>query len=883
VAYWHLGRIREAEQYYMKALEKLGDAADHQSLERKVSANGNLGVMWQSAGDFARAKTYYHESLRNSDRVIAAAKDPFLRDDALVNRSRTYVNLATVHQQMGDIGRARELLAIAWKDRSAVLEPDDPQLLTVKDRLADIEMEGGSLDSAEVLVSSYAAACERKFGSRSEEYIRACSKLGEIARRKGHIARADSLFALSIAAGKLNADEATDVVLVQTLQHRARMNMEAGRTKAAIADLQRARQVLVNIYDTAHYKVAGMDVLLAEAAFRGGDPAGAQRYSRSAMTLMKDRITALRGSHAPLTFPDPHIFPDAVQWSVRAQRALAKPGAVRPEWNTDLDLAVTALARNKSALDDEASKLLLIGAQKSLFDLAMDIAYETHAASKSDKDLERFLSLTEADRSILLKGRLNAFAGLRFAGVPDSITAREHELVTALAIDPSDHAAASQMDRREQAYTAFLARLEKEYPMYFQLRYGEPGVTLDQVRKRLLTPERNLLVFAFVGDHLHALVVRTDTAALLRLDASGVAVAVAKVNESVAARSDAYVTEAHTLYQKILDPVRGLLRGDELLIVPDGPLHTLNFELLLTKASTPKNFREHLLLQEFAIADLLSVTTAVQFADLARRGKEGVLALAPGFDDQLKQNYLTKVNDSALIDHRYLRYVRQPFAVNTAQELGGTMDARVLLGSDATEKNFRSSANEYGILHLGTHAEMNATTPMYSRLVLSKDGSGADPDADGYLHAYEIYELDLRAQLAVLTACETGVGKNDGEGVRSLGYGFAYAGCPSLVMSLWNIDEKVSSEIITRFYANLADGMPKHEALRKAKLDHLAHAPDELALPYYWAGMVLVGDVGPVATFSIFGSALWWIIGAVILALLGILLWRRKTRPVLKS
>ena len=89
-----------------------------------------------------------------------------------------------------------------------------------------------------------------------------------------------------------------------------------------------------------------------------------------------------------------------------------------------------------------------------------------------------------------------------------------------------------------------------------------------------------------------------------------------------------------------------------------------------------------------------------------------------------------------------------------------------MVGSDASEKGFRSAANEYGILHLGTHAEMNASSPMYSRLVLSKDGSGVDADADGYLHAYEIYELDLRAQLAVLTACETGIGKDDeGEGL----------------------------------------------------------------------------------------------------------------------
>jgi CHAT domain-containing protein len=269
----------------------------------------------------------------------------------------------------------------------------------------------------------------------------------------------------------------------------------------------------------------------------------------------------------------------------------------------------------------------------------------------------------------------------------------------------------------------------------------------------------------------------------------------------------------------------------------------------------------------------------VQFAQLARGTSTGALALAPGFDDDLKKEYIARVPDSALIDRQFANYVRQPFAVSTAQQLGTLLSAKVMVGGDATERGFRELAARYGILHLGTHAEMNATSPMYSRLVLSKDGSGVDPDADGYLHAYEIYELDLRAQLAVLTACETGAGRqDDGEGVRSLGYSFAYAGCPSLVMSLWSIDEKVSAEIIERFYAHLADGMPKHEALRQAKLDHLATASDELAMPYYWAGMVLVGDVAPLEQR---GTRLkYWHWGLIGMAAIAVLFWwrRRKTR-----
>lgn len=873
VANWHMGRIRDAEGYYLKALAILGDGQEPAILIRKVSTNGNLGVLWQNAGDLSRAKSYYHESLRNSDRVIAGTDDPFTRDEAIVNRSRTYLNLGTVYFQLGDEGRARELLDIAWKDRSSVLEPDDPQLLVVRDRIADLEIAQGSLDKAEEWVTAYVAACEKKFGTHSEEYIRASSKLGDIALRKGDIAKADSLFRVSMEAGRLNTDEKTDAVRVLTLQSRARMRVDAGRTAEAIADLQQARRILVNIYDSLHFKVAHCDVLLAEAAFVAKDPIASLNFSNSALHLMEQRIRALNADNTPLSFPDPHILPDAIYWNVRAKRILASDPKER--WSTDIDLAIAALSRNKAAIEDEASKLLLIGSQKRLFDLAMDLAYDAYTNSGAEADIERFLQLSEADRSILLKSRLNAFAGLRFAGVPDPITIKEQELITALDIDADDRAATTDMDRREKAYADFLARLEKEHPRYFRLRYGESTISLADVRKRLLTDDRDLLVYATTGEHLYMLVVGAKHAKLLRTDVAGLSEHVRVLNASIASRTTGdYISTAHTLYTMVFAPVADQLTRKELLIIPDGDLHTVNFEALLAQPHA-KDFRKNLLIQRYAIAYLLSATTAVQFADMARARSKGVLAIAPGFSDELKQDYLAHVPDSSMVDRNFLHYVRQPFALNMAKGLGSSVQARVMVGGDANEKGFRAAADRYGILHLGTHAEMNATSPMYSRLVLSKDGQGVDPDADGYLHAYEIYELDLRAQLAVLTACETGLGKNvDGEGVRSLGYSFAYAGCPSLVMSLWSIDEKVSSEIIARFYEHLADGMPKHEALRQAKLDHLNSASDELALPYYWAGMVLVGDVEPIDLGSSWPRYGWFVVAGVFL--IAMLLWWRK-------
>ena len=875
VANWHMGRIRDAEAYYLKALEILGDGEEENILIRKVSTNGNLGVLWQNAGDFTRAKNFYHASLRYSDRVIATVKDPFKRDEAIVNRSRTYLNLATVYHQIGDHGRARELMELAWRDRSGVLEADDPQLLVIKDRQADLEMSVGALEQAEALTLAYLTACERKFGRKSEEYIRAASRLGDIAAQRGQTARADSLFAVSIAAGKANADQATDAVLVETLQSRARMRMDAARYAEALDDLRTARAIYVNIYDSLHHKVAEVDTRLAELAWTAGDPQACLRHARSALAIINDRIEAARAGSVR-TFPEPHILPDAVYWKVRAGRAIA--GAQKTgEAAADLDLAIKALAGNKSALEDDASKLLLIGAQKRLFDLAIDASFDAHTNGAAEAELERFLFLSEADRATLLKNRLNAFAGIRFSGVPDSLIAHEQELLAGLDVDAADRTSATDLDKHEQAYDRFLERLRQDHPAYFALRYGEPRVGLKELRARLVTPERDLLLYAYSDEYLYMLVVRTDTAALVRTARGRIAETLLALNASVQEnRAESFVRLSPVLYGLVFEPIAHLLVKKELLIVPDGDLQTLNFEMLIFEGGRGKP-SDHMLIQKYAIGYLLSATTAVQFSGLRGTPSKGALALAPGFSDELKQEYIATVDDSARIDHQFLNYVRQPFALSTAEDLGEVLSARVLVGAEASEKGFRDLAKEYGILHLGTHAEMNEMSPMYSRLVLSKAGAGVEADADGYLHAYELYELDLHAQLAVLTACETGAGRNvEGEGVRSLGYSFAYAGCPSLVTSLWSIDEKVSSEIITRFYGYLADGMAKHEALRQAKLDHLNNASDELAMPYYWAGMVIVGDVGPIQGAGGTMRWLWWLAGGT-LFLLVFWWWRRRS------
>jgi CHAT domain-containing protein len=174
------------------------------------------------------------------------------------------------------------------------------------------------------------------------------------------------------------------------------------------------------------------------------------------------------------------------------------------------------------------------------------------------------------------------------------------------------------------------------------------------------------------------------------------------------------------------------------------------------------------------------------------------------------------------------------------------VNTTVYTGLEATEENFRKDAEKYDILHLAMHAFINDSLPAFSSLAFAQTDS-SDVLNNGLLNTSDIYNLKLQAALTVLSACNTGMGKlRKGEGIMSLARGFLYAGCPSIIMSLWEVEDNSGTEIISSFYKNLKRGKAKDEALRMAKLEYLENANSRMAHPHYWLGFVSIGDESPI-------------------------------------
>ena len=167
------------------------------------------------------------------------------------------------------------------------------------------------------------------------------------------------------------------------------------------------------------------------------------------------------------------------------------------------------------------------------------------------------------------------------------------------------------------------------------------------------------------------------------------------------------------------------------------------------------------------------------------------------------------------------------------------------IGKSATEKTFKQNSTGYQIIHIASHALIDDENPMHSKIAFTIDEK--DTVNDGYLHTFELFNTQLNTNMVVLSACNTGYGKvQKGEGVMSLGYAFAYAGVPSVVMSHWQVDDKSTYHLMDSFYKHLADGMTKSKALKMAKLSLLEHKNIIYANPYYWSSFIAYGDDSPI-------------------------------------
>lgn len=515
--------------------------------------------------------------------------------------------------------------------------------------------------------------------------------------------------------------------------------------------------------------------------------------------------------------------------------------------------------------------------------------------SAQQEALQLAFAASEQNKAFSLYKYIKRQSQLSFSGVPDTLVRREAGLKAKISffnakLNPNlpDHQFQKwekELKQLQGEYETLTQQIQNQYPRYYQLLHQNP-VLLQDFQSMLGSNERGI-VYTRADSVLYAFSFSRREIKVHQLAFSETLEdSILAFREQLFAHSGVNDTDplslvhagSYQLYKQLLEPMVGEEQYDMLYVIPDDILALIPFEVLWTAPSTTSSAQERpYLLRKYPLSYAYSAGLCIEQHGIepAFSMEEQPLAVfAPNYQEKVLSNMDTLVSKQLSYLVREGLYDLEG-ARNEAEAISQFFGGRILLGPEASKERFVEIAPDFKLLHLAMHASVLPESPLLSKLIF------ADTPHDSlgrYLYAAELFALPLDAELVVLSACNTGYGKlQQGEGVMSLAKAFHYAGCPSVVMSLWQVPDQETQQLMTDFYAALKAGKSKSEALRSAKLAYLDQVKAaELAHPFFWAGFVLSGNAQPLEKELSLPPWLWALL-ALSLVGGGMLAWKKRS------
>ena len=531
----------------------------------------------------------------------------------------------------------------------------------------------------------------------------------------------------------------------------------------------------------------------------------------------------------------------------------------------------------KSDLRDSGSRQRLLDSFFSTYEGAIAVCHQSHQLTNDPKFLHKAFEYAERSNNILLQESVQKTRAEQYANIPKALLDKEQELQVDIAYFERKRFNEEQREgggdqnqinawnnkifELKQNYYDLIEQFEKEYSEYYELKYAKETVSVAEIQKDLLNPNQAFLEY-FVGEnHIFTFVITKDTFALVYMSNPNPMEAWVDefrnsiryynpLREDIALVNQKYVNLGVEFYDLLIAPIEELIQNKSLILVPGGYLGYLPFEALLKEE--PKDLNDFqaypYLIHDYSISYTYS---AILHKEMMKandnKPQNQFLGFAPRFDTVVAANPAgSRTYELGALEYN----------IPEVEAIGALMDGSQFLGSQATEANFLDTAFAFQIIHLATHGKANDQSSDYSFLAFYEIKDSIENEL---LYVKDLYNLDLQADMVVLSACETGIGDlRNGEGIISLARGFFYAGAKSIITTLWSIDDKPTAKIMELFYKNLKKGQTKDVALRNAKRSYInAQSATMKAHPRFWAGFVPVGNMEALELKG--GRSFWWV------------------------
>ncbi len=523
---------------------------------------------------------------------------------------------------------------------------------------------------------------------------------------------------------------------------------------------------------------------------------------------------------------------------------------------------------------------------RTCYALAAEIARQRYLTGRDVNGVEQAFQMADRNRAVLMQESVLSAEARLYAGIPSELTDTEARLSREIALyesqafnatnkqSPASLHRDSLLFQLKHQQELLIERMERDYKHYFDLRYRTLSVTAIEIQQAL-NPNALFVEYLLDPDKSQLYIFTIDPQ-------EGLNIAVTPLDDMLGAhvrelhdlmqsvwlgRNDnrkRFTQLCHTLYKQLLSPIEEyLVNRKQLVIIADGDLHFLPFELLL-KTPVLKDFSElDYLLKRFEVTYQYSGALFVRHANgkksaphlhtsLTESGNGDMsarlLAFAPIFGKQdnpeaiaLRNRSLVEAGMRPFSDGFFKPLPYSELETRTVAGLIGAHSVSLLLYEDANEAALKAELQKpYSMAHLASHSFANLSQPKFSGIACSQPLDTSETE-DGILYVHEIYNLNIPIDLIVLSGCESGMGKLvNSEGLLGIGRAFAYAGVENIVYSLWKVNDKTGSELMIEFYKQMLTGKTYGAALRAAKLKMLENPAT--ALPNLWSTFLLLGQ-----------------------------------------
>ena len=881
-----------AEKAYQAAINARGKVygKKHQSYAASMT---NLAGLYLALGEYEKAEPYY----RDAREVFAATlgtEHP--------NYATTTTNLAYLYTLMGRYELAEKLYIEAIAIRENTLGKRHYLYAVALNNLSLLYHELKEFDKEVELLKEVLDIAAEALGREHPYYADYLNNLAGLYFETKRYIEAEALYKQALDLYKETVgDQHSNYA--RALSNLSTLYLAAHRYKEAMPLEIKALDIWKKKLGHKHPDLAVAYSNMALLSIHNDKPEDAQRYLNAAFSANSDKeIQAKDLNELFLNLQDCNFLsaPSTIQMCeqlVRIQQTICKKSkdidAKQQYFEVvDQSLLLTARLSQRFMLDEDRLQLLNFGLPI--------ISAHIHAALDLRAEpgyLERAFWSADKNKSNLLASALDAKQQVNFGGIPDSLLQEESDLKQELDLLNKQLFEAEDADKKGNLrkkivnlnldIESFKKELQQKYAKYYAYRFQAEEYEIATLQS--LLPDNALMIEYFIEDaFIYAFCVTNKS---LKVYEHQVAnqdfIKLCEDYRTLISRCEgaedlsdkkrvAYTTAAYALYEQLLKaPLDANPDLDYLIIVADGMIGQLPFEAFLTEPA--KNVKSYAampyVLKKYKLSYSYSAKLWMENRQQPIAGRaHDMLAMAA--------TYLAETDKVASTRSGTLRNLRDalkdlPAARAEVESLSKFFKGNFLSGNSATEMAFKSKANDFGVIHLAMHGLIDIKNPMLSSIAFSESSDKAE---DNFLQAFEISGLDLKADLVVLSACETGYGRfRQGEGVMSLARSFMYAGVPSLVVSLWQVNDESTSLIMQYFYKNLAKGMDKAKALQQAKLRYLETIDAGSTHPALWAPFVQLGDSRPIKISQKSNATLWYLgFGLAGVGLLAFLFFRKS-------